>query len=79
VNQYHDIENEMKTGDGSPEDFYLTHPISPMRVMALDLFYRSETYCKSFAPHLTPGAHRTGDGEPDRRLYEAHGTVVPLG
>ncbi len=52
VNQYIDIETEMKTGDGNPEDFYLTHPISPMRVMALDLFYRSETYCKHFATHL---------------------------
>lgn len=49
VEQYKDVEHELKTGEGSPEDFYSTHPISPMRVMALDIFFRSETYCKTFA------------------------------
>ena len=49
IKQYEDVENEMKTGDGSPEDFYSTHPISPMRVIALDLFHRSETYCNTFS------------------------------
>lgn len=47
VKQYEDIENEMKTGEGTPEDFYSTHPISPMRVIALDLFNRSQTYCET--------------------------------
>lgn len=49
IKQYEDVENEMKSGDGSPEDFYSTHPISPMRVIALDLFHRSETYCNTFS------------------------------
>lgn len=44
LNQLSDLEGEMQGGEVSPEDWYTTHPFSPLRLKALDIFNRSETY-----------------------------------
>lgn len=44
LKQYEDIEKEMNNSTASLEDFYSTHPLNPMRVIALELFHKSETY-----------------------------------
>ncbi len=46
IAQFADLESEMATQDVDPEDWYSTHPFSPMRLKALDMFNRSETYLK---------------------------------
>jgi len=44
IQQFSDLAGEV--GDNSdPEDWYSTHPFSPMRVKALNMFWRSETWC----------------------------------
>jgi hypothetical protein len=46
IDQFADLEAEMAGTEVDPEDWYSTHPFSPMRLKALDLFNRSETYQK---------------------------------
>lgn len=46
INQFADLEAEMADQDVDPEDWYSTHPFSPMRLKALDMFHRSETYAR---------------------------------
>ncbi len=54
LKQYEDIEKEMNSGTASLEDFYSSHPLNPMRVIALELFYKSETYRSVFTPDEDP-------------------------
>lgn len=44
VAQFSDLQSEMESSEVDPEDWYSTHPFSPMRLKALDMFHRSETY-----------------------------------
>lgn len=44
VKQYEDMENDIASGTATLEDLYSSHPINPIRVIALDVFQRSETY-----------------------------------
>ncbi len=45
IDQFRELESEIKaTEDLDPSDWYSTHPFSPMRIKALDIFFRSETY-----------------------------------
>lgn len=46
IEQFADLKAEMKSDDVSPEDWYSTHPFSPIRVKALSTFNRSQTYMK---------------------------------
>ncbi len=45
VDQFRELSVETN-GEVDPEDWYSTHPFSPMRVKALDMFHRSENYLK---------------------------------
>lgn len=44
IAQFADLEKELEGTEVDPEDWYSTHPFSPMRLKALDMFHRSETY-----------------------------------
>ncbi len=46
IAQFADLESEIAQQEVDPEDWYSTHPFSPMRLKALDMFHRSETYLK---------------------------------
>jgi hypothetical protein len=48
VRQYQDMEKDLSSHQ-SLDDYYSTHPLNPMRVIALEQFARSETY-KQFCP-----------------------------
>lgn len=45
VNQLTEL-SQQEGGGMDPQDWYSTHPLSPMRVKALDMFNRSENYFK---------------------------------
>ncbi|THB67149.1 MAG: peptidase M48 [Gammaproteobacteria bacterium] len=44
VAQFVDLKAEMATENLDPSDWYSTHPFSPLRIKALELFSRSDTY-----------------------------------
>ena len=44
IAQLTDLQSEMKGQEVEPEDWYSTHPFSPLRLKALEIFKRSETY-----------------------------------
>jgi uncharacterized tellurite resistance protein B-like protein len=44
VNQFIDLSAEMAGDEMDPQDWYSTHPFSPLRIKALEIFNRSETY-----------------------------------
>lgn len=45
IEQFRELESEIKAHeDLDPQDWYSTHPFSPLRIKALDIFFRSETY-----------------------------------
>ncbi|MHC5019883.1 MAG: M48 family metallopeptidase [Planctomycetota bacterium] len=44
VQQFIDLSAEMAGEAVDPQDWYSTHPFSPLRIKALELFNRSETY-----------------------------------
>ncbi|MEQ1875433.1 MAG: M48 family metallopeptidase [Bdellovibrionia bacterium] len=46
LEQFRDLKEEMNKEDAQPEDFYSTHPLSPLRVKALEIFEQSETFNK---------------------------------
>jgi uncharacterized tellurite resistance protein B-like protein len=46
IDQFADLATEMTGDNVDPEDWYSTHPFSPMRLKTLDMFNRSETYLK---------------------------------
>jgi tellurite resistance protein len=48
LHQYEDFEKELASGTSSMEDFYSSHPINPMRVVALDIFSKSVTFVEKF-------------------------------
>jgi uncharacterized tellurite resistance protein B-like protein len=50
LTQFSEMEQEMAQGGGNIDDFYSTHPINPIRVVALDIFYKSETFTKPYLP-----------------------------
>lgn len=51
IHQYEDMEKDISSGEATMEDFYSSHPINPIRVIALDVFHRSETYLEIFEPN----------------------------
>jgi uncharacterized tellurite resistance protein B-like protein len=44
VRQFVDLSAEMAGEQMDPQDWYSTHPFSPLRIKALEIFNRSETY-----------------------------------
>ncbi|MES2525671.1 MAG: M48 family metallopeptidase [Bdellovibrionota bacterium] len=44
VRQYEDMEKDIASGTATLEDLYSSHPINPIRVIALDVFQKSETF-----------------------------------
>ena len=44
IGQFSDLEQVLTGDDVDPEDWYSTHPFSPLRIKALELFRESETY-----------------------------------
>ena len=44
IKQFVDLSAELADEQVSPEDWYSTHPFSPLRIKALELFSRSKTY-----------------------------------
>jgi uncharacterized tellurite resistance protein B-like protein len=66
LRQYKDIEKELNSGDATMEDFYSSHPINPMRVISLDLFYKSETYVKMFH---TEGSFEWTEAEMEKKIH----------
>jgi tellurite resistance protein len=44
VKQYEEMETDIAEGKATLEDLYSSHPINPIRVIALDVFHRSETF-----------------------------------
>lgn len=44
VSQFVDLSAEMAGDQMDPQDWYSTHPFSPLRIKALEIFHRSETY-----------------------------------
>lgn len=44
MSQFDDLNAEMENDEVSPEDWYSTHPFSPLRLKALQIFNKSETY-----------------------------------
>ncbi len=44
VKQYEDMEKDIASGSATLEDLYSSHPINPIRVIALDVFQKSETF-----------------------------------
>lgn len=44
VKQYEDMEQDIASGQATLEDLYSTHPINPIRVIALDVFQKSDTF-----------------------------------
>lgn len=46
IKQFSDLEQVLSDSDVDPEDWYSTHPFSPLRIKALQVFNDSETYYK---------------------------------
>lgn len=44
IEQFSALQEEMKGSEVSPEDWYSTHPFSPLRLKGLELFNKSQTY-----------------------------------
>ena len=44
INQFVDLKAEMASTEVDPEDWYSSHPFSPLRIKALELFSKSDTY-----------------------------------
>lgn len=44
LDQYRDLQTAMKDQAEDPADWYSTHPFNPLRVKALEVFSRSQTY-----------------------------------
>lgn len=44
VSQYAEMEQDIASGQATLEDFYSSHPINPIRVIALDVFQKSDTF-----------------------------------
>ncbi len=44
IDQYRHLSAEMAEAEVDPSDWYSTHPFSPMRIKALEVFANSETY-----------------------------------
>ncbi len=44
MKQFEDLEAEMADSEIDPEDWYSSHPFSPLRIKALELFNKSDTY-----------------------------------
>lgn len=44
VKQYEDMEQDIASGSATLQDLYSSHPINPIRVIALDVFQKSETF-----------------------------------
>lgn len=59
VSQFVDLSAEMAGDQMDPQDWYSTHPFSPLRIKALEIFHRSETY------------HRLTNRAPDFDISEA--------
>ncbi len=57
IAQFVDLKAEMASSEVDPEDWYSSHPFSPIRIKALELFGRSDTYYnlvgKSGTPEIT--------------------------
>ncbi|ETN95908.1 M48 family metallopeptidase [Zhouia amylolytica] len=51
IQQFVDLEKVLNDSDHDPSDWYTTHPFSPLRIKALELFNKSETY-KLFKPEV---------------------------
>jgi uncharacterized tellurite resistance protein B-like protein len=49
IKQFVDLEQVLNDSDQDPSDWYSTHPFSPLRIKALELFNKSETF-KQFVP-----------------------------
>ena len=58
VSQFVDLSAEMADDQMDPQDWYSTHPFSPLRIKALEIFHRSETY------------HRLTNRAPDFNISE---------
>ncbi|WP_165750255.1 M48 family metallopeptidase [Cellulophaga sp. Z1A5H] len=46
IEQFVDLEKVLNDTDHDPSDWYSSHPFSPLRIKALELFNKSETYAK---------------------------------
>lgn len=44
ISQFSDLEKVISDSEVDPEDWYSTHPFSPLRIKALEVFYQSETF-----------------------------------
>jgi len=44
VKQYEDMEQDIASGTVTLQDLYSSHPINPLRVIALDVFQKSQTF-----------------------------------
>ncbi|AWH74659.1 peptidase M48 [Dokdonia sp. Dokd-P16] len=44
IEQFSDLEEVLNDSNHDPSDWYSTHPFSPLRIKALELFNKSETY-----------------------------------
>jgi Zn-dependent protease with chaperone function/uncharacterized tellurite resistance protein B-like protein len=44
LKQLKDIQQEIDKGEGDPRDWFSSHPFSPLRVKALEIFNRSQAY-----------------------------------
>jgi uncharacterized tellurite resistance protein B-like protein len=53
LQQFVDLEDILANSELDPEDWYSSHPFSPLRIKALELFRQSETYFKLL--HQTGG------------------------
>ncbi|WP_438710391.1 M48 family metallopeptidase [Aquimarina muelleri] len=51
MEQFVDLENILNDSDHDPSDWYSSHPFSPLRIKALELFNKSKTYQK-FNPEI---------------------------
>ncbi len=49
IKQFVDLEQVLNDSDQDPSDWYSSHPFSPLRIKALELFNKSETF-KEFNP-----------------------------
>ena len=46
IKQFVDLENILSNSEIDPEDWYSSHPFSPLRIKALEIFHTSQTYHK---------------------------------
>ncbi|GAL62825.1 M48 family metallopeptidase [Algibacter lectus] len=52
IEQFVDLEEVLNDANHDPSDWYSSHPFSPLRIKALELFNKSETYAE-FNPNIT--------------------------